>query len=188
MKYGYEGITDFIFMNDELIEADVILIPGGSHKELAIEAANLYRRGFAKYILPSGNINKKLESHDTEYDFLKEVLINEGVPKDNILKEDKAKHTFDNAQLSLEVLQAENIVFDKVILVCKNYHSRRVYLTYKIYFPKNVDFRVCGIVDGTGISRDNWFNSDEKIKKVLTEVIKIGKYFENYIKDLGENL
>ncbi len=47
-------ITDFIFMNDAPQESDVILVPGTSHAEITEKAAQLYRKGYANYVLPSG--------------------------------------------------------------------------------------------------------------------------------------
>lgn len=184
MKYGYEGITEFIFMNDEISKVDVILIPGGSYSELAIQAAELYNKGYTKYILPSGGENRHLDQYDTEYDFLKEILIDHGVPESAILIENKAKHTFDNAQLSLQVLREKQIDFSSVMLLCKSFHSRRAYMTYKIYFPREVEFIVCPVVDRRNISKDNWFMDEDKIEIVFTEVKKIGEYFEGHIESM----
>ena len=50
----YQGITDFIFVEHLLQQADVIFVPGGNYPDAAVHAATLYRQGFAPYILPSG--------------------------------------------------------------------------------------------------------------------------------------
>ncbi len=57
MKF-YQCITDFIFVEDEPQPADIIFVPGGSYPEAALHAAELYHRGFAPYILPSGKYGK----------------------------------------------------------------------------------------------------------------------------------
>jgi len=181
MRKGFESITEFIFMEDEMEKADVILIPGGSHKELIQRAAELYKQGYADYILPSGGANSKLESHSTEFDFLKDEALRLGVPSEAILKEDKATHTFANAELSYEVCKSNNISMDKVILVCKNFHARRAYLTYKINFPQNTKIIVQSIVDGKGITKENWMYTEANRNRVMSEVMKIGKYFQEHI-------
>lgn len=57
MKF-YQCITDFIFVEDEPQPADIIFVPGGSYPDAALHAAELYHRGFAPYILPSGKYGK----------------------------------------------------------------------------------------------------------------------------------
>lgn len=186
MRTGLEGISNFIFMADDIKQADVILIPGGSKKALAVKASELYHQGYAPYILPSGGQNNKLQHHDTEYDFLKEELMKLGVPESAILKENHAANTFDNAVFSLQVLINDHVKHKKAILVCKSFHARRAYLTYKINFPKSTEFLVQPIVDDKNITKENWIQSGEKIKRVMSEVEKIGKYFEEHVHRLGE--
>jgi uncharacterized SAM-binding protein YcdF (DUF218 family) len=98
-----------------------------------------------------------------------------------ILKENKAKHTFDNANLSWKVLRDNNINVKKAILVCKGYHSRRALLTYKTAFPLDVEFYVSPVLDRRKTTKDNWFLDSEKISLVMGEVSKIGRYFEGEI-------
>lgn len=76
--------------------------------------------------------------------------------------------------------------FRGTILVCKAYHSRRALLTYQSMFPKNTDFFVASVPDKRDITKDNWYLDEEKIKIVMGEVVKIGKYFEPYIKKFQE--
>jgi len=184
MRRGFEGITEFVFMEDQIEKADIILIPGSSRKELINRAVELYNAGYAKYILPSGGNNKKLPPYQTEYEFLREEAIKQGVPENVILKEDKASNTYENAKFSYEVCKKEGIEVNKAILICKNYHSRRAYITYKINFSKNIEIIVQPIIDGEHITRENWMFNCEKRKRVLSEVEKIGKYFKNDISTL----
>lgn len=184
MRKGYEAITSFIFMSDELEKADVILIPGGSQPALMERAAKLYHDGYAPYILISGGVNKKLAPGQTEYAYLREIGLSLGVPDQAILKEDQAAHTFDNAVLSKAVLTENKIQVKKAILVCKNYHARRAYLTYKVNFPKAVQFIVQPIVDSRNITAEHWMDDEDHRKRVLGEVEKIGKYFQGVIHKL----
>lgn len=185
MRKGIEGITDLIFMEDPLEKADVILVPGGSHKELMERAAELYHKGYANYILPSGSYNKKIPEFESEFDFLKEIAIKLGVPESAILKENHATNTFENGEYSYEVLLENEISLKKVILVCKNYHSRRAFMTYKIHFPDDVIFIVQPIVDGKNISKHNWYHDKNKTSIVMNEVLKIGTYFEKHLPSLS---
>lgn len=184
MRQAIDGITDFIFMEDKLRTSDIILIPGGSRRELMEQAAKLYHEGLAKYILPSGSYNKKIPKYKSEWQFLYDVGIELGVSDEAILKEDKATHTFENAKCSYDVIKQKGIKVDRVILVCKSFHSRRAYLTYKTAFPSSIEILVSPIIDERDIRKDNWFLDPDKTHRVMGEVIKIGKYFEKHIPNL----
>ncbi|QTA37915.1 YdcF family protein [Thermosipho ferrireducens] len=183
MRQAFDSITDFIFMEDELEEADIILIPGGSHRELMEHAVKLYHEGLAKYILPSGGYNSKIPEYNSEWEFLHNIAIDLGIPNEIILKEDKATNTFENAKFSYEIIEKHRITVNKAILVCKTFHARRAYLTYKVFFPYFVKFIVSPVVDERDIRKDNWFLDMYKVKIVMNELVKIGKYFESYIID-----
>ncbi len=189
MKYSFDCITDFIFACDELSKADVILIPWGIRKQLIEKAVELYNDWYAPLILPSGGKWKKLTKmiksgkvdFESEWEYLKNIAVSLWVFEKNVLKEDQAIHTFDNARLSLRVLLKEKIDVKKVILVSKAHHARRALLTYQTEFPQDVEFMVCPIVDDRNVSRDNWFLEKEKIDIVMKEVEKIWKYFGKHI-------
>lgn len=102
MSYPFDCITNFIFVETEIAPADVILIPGANHPQLMEKAASLYQQGFAPYILPSGGYKPHVGT--TEWEFLRNIGIANGVPEEAILKEDQAQNTFENARFSLEVL------------------------------------------------------------------------------------
>jgi uncharacterized SAM-binding protein YcdF (DUF218 family) len=168
-----------MFFETEIEKSDIILIPGGSHPQLMERAAELYHQGLAPYILPSGGPTPKVRT--TEWEFLRDVGINLGVPEEAILKEDKASNTFENARNSWHVLQERRMNPKKAILVCKSYHARRALLTYQVEFPSEIQFSVCPVVDKTGITKDNWYLKEEDINRVMSEFTKIGQYFRHHI-------
>ena len=112
-----EQLTEFIFVEDLPEKADIIFIPGSGFPQLAEEAAGLYHRGYAPYILPSGRysiltghfggVQEKAwmypGDYETEWEFLKEVLIKQQVPEKAVLKEDQATYTYENAIYSRKV-------------------------------------------------------------------------------------
>lgn len=186
MKHFFDCITDFIFIEDAPAKADIILIPGGSKAQLAEKAAELFKQGLAPLILFSGGYNEKIPDWKSEWEYLRNIAVAKGVPESAFLKEDQAKNTFDNARLSWETIQRNNLNIKKVIFVCKSYHARRALLTYQTVFPSNVEFIVCPIVDDLDIKKDNWFLDDKKISRVMEEVEKIGKYFAEHIARLAK--
>ena len=89
---------------DEPVLSDIIFIPGNGFPHMAERAAQLWKEGFAPLLLPSGRYSiktgrfggvqgdaeKYAGPYETEWDFLQDVLRKNGVPKDQILKEDEA--------------------------------------------------------------------------------------------------
>ncbi len=179
MTNPFNCITDFIFIETEVASADVILVPGANHPQLMEKAATLYKQGLAPYILPSGGYKPHVGA--TEWEYLRSIGIENGVPEEAIIREDEAQHTLENAQFSLKVLNKVGIHPNKVIIVCKAGHSRRALLCYQAEFPKETEFLVSPVVDRYGITKENWFLSEVGISRIMTEVQKIGKYFGDFI-------
>ena len=184
-----EEITKYIFAEDMLQKADIILIPGNAYPQNAERAAALYRQGYAPYILPSGKYSTLVgyfagvcekadrynKEYKTEWEFLKDVLVQNGVDESAILKEDQATFTWENARFSREVTDKAEIEIKKALLCCKNYHARRSLMYYQRAYPE-VEFRVCPCcVDG--VTKENWMNSEEGIQSVLGEVQRIVTQF-----------
>ena len=105
-----QDITDFIFLSDAPAPADILFIPGNGHAELPEYAAQLYLRGLVPYVLPSGrySIRKNAFSgqvsgnriysgnFETEWAFMRHILMANGVPDSAILREDQATYTYDS--------------------------------------------------------------------------------------------
>lgn len=117
--------------------------------------------------------------------YLKSLAISLGVPAEHIICEEKAGHTFENAEFSSSMLIDMGIVPKKIILVCKSYHSRRALISYQCVFPKDTAFLVSSITDKNGLNQQNWASRQEYVDKVMSEVEKISKYFKDKIVKSG---
>lgn len=189
-------ITDFIFVETPLKPADVIFIPGNGYPQMAERAAGLWREGMAPYALPSGKFSilsdgfagplEKKEryggDYDTEWAFLRDVLVKNGVDASRILKEDHATFTYENAIYSRKVTDEKGLEVRKAILCCKNYHARRCMLYYQLLFPRTKIYVAPSQADG--INRDNWHRQERGIAAVLGELERCGSQFHQIIKDL----
>ncbi len=175
----FQCITDFIFVEHSPERADVIFVPGGNYPQAAQEAARLYKRGMAPLILPSGRysiLRGFFEGPaESEWAYLRQVLLEEGVPDEAILKEDEATFTYENAIKSRKVTEKLGIVVRRAIICCQAFHARRCLMYYQEQFP---DTRfLIRPVETRGISRDNWYLDREKIDVVLGEVERCGGQF-----------
>lgn len=197
MKYeGFlKNFTDFIFLEDEPRQADVIFVPGNGYPQMAERAASLWREGYAPFVLPSGKYSvtkgcfsgvmaekeKYPGPYGTEWEFLKDVLRKNGVPEKAILREDEATYTWQNAKFSREVLKRRGIRLERGIICCKAQHARRCRMYYQLEFPE-AQLLICP--SDTGINRENWYLSESGIEGVLGEMERCGSQFHQILKDL----
>ncbi|MCI8599164.1 MAG: YdcF family protein [Lachnospiraceae bacterium] len=189
MKF-IQDITDFIFVEQKPEKADTIFIPGGDQGEIAVTAARLFREGYAPFVLPSGRYGKPvgrcmIPGYETEWEYMRDILVREGVPKESILEEKQATYTYENAIYSRQVTDRMGLTVEKAILCPQACHARRALLYYEILYP-NTEFYVCPTAT-RGISRDNWFLEDEKIDIVLGELERCGSQFHEILREYGKS-
>ena len=184
-------ITNFIFMEDAPQTCDLILIPGSAIAAPAERAAELYRQGYAPYVMPSGKFFHLLDrfpveeidnpryygKYQTEFDYMKYILMENGVPESAILREDRATNTVQNGMFSAEAAVEAGLTMKKAIICCKSFHARRAFLSYACFF-KHTELLVSP-VQIPGLSRDDWFLTDEGYQMILGEIAKCGSYFQS---------
>ena len=183
--------TEFIFIESEPQPSDVIFLPGGSDPALPERAAELYKTGYAPYLIASGKYGKQLghfkgptrkadvygADYETEADFYRAVLTANGVPESAILCEYEAEYTYQNAQFSKRLLDENGIKAKTAILVCKAFHARRAYTYYQNAFP-DTDISVVG-VPNKDITKEGWYKTEAGRRNVAGELIRLGEQLES---------
>ena len=189
-------LTRFIFLEDEPQPADILFIPGNGHAEPSELAAKLYLEGYAPRILPSGRyaigsggfVGQKSGakeysgSFDTEWAFMRHILLENGVPENAILREDEATYTYQNAIYSRRRTDSEQLTIRRAIICCMPMHARRAKMYYETLYPDAKLF-VCP-APGTPITKDNWMLEPDGIDQVLGEVERCGSQFHDILKEL----
>ena len=188
-------ISDFIFVSDTPCKVDAIFLPGGSHPEQPEYAAELYRKGYAKWLIPSGGVSIKRDKwpgvrskgdiyngdYQSDCEFFTDVFVKNGVPADAIIGEDKSGHTRDNAFLSRKVVEENGLQIKTALIVCKAFHARRCLMLYQMAFP-DIELKVCPI-HCYNITKDNWYKTEQGIDRVLGELARCGNQFVGDIKE-----
>ncbi len=192
-KASFEDIGRFIFMSEEPCKTDLILIPGAPIKELAFHGADLYKKGYAPRILATGKFYEKYSNleeeferfthnpkdslgKETEAEFLKELLMENGVPEDAIILEKESMSTFENAKNAAKMIAAMEPKVEHIILCCQAFHARRALMTFQSEL-RDVKITVCPVVT-RGISIDTWMDTLKGYNLVLGELKKCGEYFQ----------
>lgn len=188
MKF-LENAEEFVFAESKPERSDIIFVPGNGYPQMAEKAAELYKSGLADRVLPSGRYSvvsgkfsgvlKKVDiynaKYETEWEFLKDVLVKNGVPEQRILREDHATFTYENAIYSRQVTDQAHLEIKKAILCCKSYHARRCLMYYQLLYPETQFYVIP--VDADGITRENWRENEEGIDAVTGELSRIVKQF-----------
>lgn len=190
-----EDITNFIFVEDAPRKVDAIFLPGGSHPQQPEYAAELYKQGIVPIVIVSGGVSVKKQKFDgvkskadiynkkykTDCEFLTDALNINGVPMFTIYGEDKSGHTRDNAFFSKKIADENGLEIKTAIIVCKAFHARRCLMLYSLAFP-NTKFYVCPVVC-MGITKDNWYKTEQGVDRVLGELARCGNQFVDDIKE-----
>ena len=186
-----KDIGDFIFIKDDPVPSDIILVPGSQENVLAEYAASLWREGFAPRILVSGkyggNVScfagelrpEYIEAHPeaadftSEAQFLKSILLSCDIPESAVITEEESRNTFENAIFSGKILREKDC--RSMLLVCQAFHARRALMTFSYILPE-ITIRVCPVVT-KNTSRENWTESERSYRRVMGELRKCGDYF-----------
>ena len=185
---------EFIFAENKPEKSDIIFVPGNGYPQMAEKAAELFKKGMADWILPTGKysvVNGKFsgvleksnvynKEYGTEWEFLRDVLIKNGVPDQKILKEDQATFTYENAIYSRQVTDREYLDIKKAILCCKTCHARRALMYYKLLYPDTEFFVSSCCVDS--IDKNTWIMTNDGIDEVMGEITRIIKQFSLMLK------
>ena len=115
------------------------------------QTITLYKKGKIKKILISGDSGYVIRKGLHEADQLKEVLVEWGIPSEDIIVENKSKNTFENAQFTGDLMKKKNYK-KKFLLITSALHMpraaacfRKQNLKFDIfttdhYYLKNTEF------------------------------------------------
>ncbi|BBB90725.1 hypothetical protein MAMMFC1_01386 [Methylomusa anaerophila] len=151
--------------------ADVIIILSGDHGARTEKGVELWRQGYAPYVMVSGgniyhttNIAELMAAHASEL----------GVPKQSIVIEARAMSTFQNAIYSKALMEQHG--FRSAIVVSSNYHMQRARLIFrKVFAGSGVQLAYCSVGDPE-FAPNYWWTNNRSIMVVISEYVKLTGY------------
>ncbi len=161
--------------NSGLEKYDVIIVlgipannnckPGEIMKNRVEKGVALYKLGLAQKIIFTGS---SVRNNCYEANVMAEYAIAIGVPKENIIKENKALNTFENAHYS--VIKMKELNFTSAAIVTSQAHIKR---SCAIFSKFNIDFTTFGAsTQNTSTLQSIFWNMGEKM--ILTHHMIFG--------------
>lgn len=161
------GVGFFLSPQDKLEKSDAIVaISGGETAERTKEAVELFKSNYAPVLIFSGAARDEGTSNA---EAMKQLAIKAGVPEENILVEERAQDTFENARFVREHVASKQI--KSIILVTSPYHQRRAALTFN-RFLDNVKIINHSSTDSRW-RKNGWWKDEWGKKITLSELQKI---------------
>ena len=183
-----DQITEIVYGNgscqDDGKTGVVALLLGGNPvvmPERAMGAANLYKAGRVKYIMPTGGVKWDTEfGHISEAECMKQHLLNLGIPEEVILLENEATTTRENMIYGpLQIERQLKIHGDyRVYVVTSPSHLRRSLALAKAYLPRKVLISGYPGVCPQGMP-DTWHQDDFQAERVYREVELLHRFIHD---------
>ncbi len=169
----YPLLESKLYLGDTPVHADAIIVLSGDREPDYMrtrKAVELYRRGFARYIIFTG-----YGSGGDSGEFLSKIAARHRIPRSAIIIEPDARTTYENFLFSRPIIERRG--FTSIIIVTSPYHQLRAYLVAKKVFA------------GTGVALYNCASNPpgyreagirdrlREARYVITEYIKIFGYY-----------
>ena len=161
-------LYDFHNQNRTTISPAFMLVMGSHDLRVANHAANLFLQGKAPFLVCSGGYGKITKSlwNNTEAETYAQICIENGVPKDKILIENKSTNSGENFNFTKKLLESHNIKVSTGIIVCKNYLSRRALATAKKQWPEIEWF-----IETPNLSFEEYIKNESNIDRMINLLV-----------------
>lgn len=148
----YKNIEEFVFnYNTEMIipcELGILLGGISMIPNRTDSAIKLYKDGKIKKILVSGGIGHfNINRHTSEAKMMSDYLIKNGIPKDDIIIEDKSRNTYENFLYCSKILKNKDFG-NAFILITSDFHLKRCSLLFTKIFGNDFNLYHYPVYDG----------------------------------------
>ena len=178
------SVGEYLVVEDTLQTAEAIVVLNGSAPLRVLEAARLYKEGWAPKIILSQALRRgdfyAFEALDIkivqEHEYDREALLRSGVPDhDIIIIEEEAANTLAELRAVLRILQPPEDA--TLIIITSNYHTRRTAAIWNYL----TDGQVKGIVRWTrsdpSFDPATWWKNRQSIKHLVNEYMGLINYW-----------
>jgi len=159
-----KNLWDYHHLNQSLKKSDCILVLGSHDLRVAERGAELYLEGWAPLLVFSGGLGNFTREtwSEAEADKFAGVALSLGVPREDILIENRSTNTGENILFTQKLLKQHKLDPQTFIVVQKPYMERRTYATFKKQWPGK-EF----VVTSPQISFEKYPTDDIPLEKVI---------------------
>jgi uncharacterized SAM-binding protein YcdF (DUF218 family) len=165
---GLTLLYNYLIISEQPQARDAIIVLSGS-SERDIYAAELYNLGFSRKIIVSGI--------SPSAGIMAERAVKEGVKREDIIMEQKALSTYQNAIFTREIMLDNG--FQSAIVVSSPFHMRRSKMVYERVY-KNTGIRLTYCAVPPGLSTDTQRPPAIFRRSVIVEYVKLIYYWFRY--------
>lgn len=157
-------VWEYHHLHHVLKPAECLLVLGSHDVRVAMYAADLFLQGYAPLIVFSGGFGNFTQGvfEKPEAELFADIAAKRGVPRENMLIENRSTNTGDNIRLTRALLAEKGLDPKTVILVQKPYMERRTYATFKKLWPE----KVC-IVTSPPMTFDDYPNQEISKERMI---------------------
>lgn len=130
-------------------------------KERVAKAVELYNNKRIQKVIFMGGVNGVSNQNNSiipEADKMRELAIEFGINKDDIIVDNTSNNTFENIDNAMSLLRSEITEIKNITVITSEFHLKRCYAILKKNYP-NINITLVAAKDGFSDS-DNWFLSD----------------------------
>ncbi len=131
-------LWDYLSLHQQPRQADVIVGFGCYDDNVARRAAQLYRDGYAPWVLFTGGLGRNTAGlfSVSEAEKFARVAADCGVPPERILVENQSTNTKENIHFTRRLLEEREIPHGRILGVHKPYMERRIQAAMGVYWPE----------------------------------------------------
>lgn len=165
----------WLVVDDPLHKADAIAVLSGNMPSRALEAARVYKKGYADQVWlthstePGASLAELSIPFEGEESYDKQILMHEGVPETAIhVLDPPIVNTADETRTIGDALRSRNL--HSVILVTSKVHTRRVRALWNRLSAKDGTALVHGVSDDA-FDAAHWWRSTHDALDVVREIL-----------------
>jgi len=160
-----EGMARWLIVQDKLEKADaIVVLAGDSNGERVAQGVELYKKGYAKFILMSGG---PVMWKETYAENMRRQARSLGIPDKDIWVQAQSESTYEDARFSYSILKERNV--KSIILVTSPFHSRRATRTAKRVFGREIKI-ISFPVQKSRSRAEGWWTRHEDTQTIIWEL------------------
>ena len=175
-------IGHFLSVDDTLSPADAVVVLGGEESNFfrTQQAIRLFEEGYAPVVVFSGGTLEDAGIACSSAQLSLEAAQQLGLPGEAVMIAPEAQSTYDEAVNLNQLVQQHD--WHSLIVVTDLFHTRRAALTFRTLFDQDhpgVTIYLSAPPDPR-YDAARWWQTEQGLIAVLTEVLKLGFYWANY--------